>query len=154
MPPPIAQALLEPPDEHPHFHALRSAILVCLVEHNELPVSGSSGVEERAVVWTNEQVLQHGVVGQQDVRWRLPHLVAKNEFVWHAIIRVRRGIAPRIVGILWSLSNVLPERWLEPGCRIAQFLTDHAEPLALIVRQRIHGVEDHCTHPWLLQLPV
>ena len=63
LPSPVAQALLEPPDQHPRFHASRATILMRLVEDDELPVHTSSGVKKWAVVGTDKQVLQHRVVG-------------------------------------------------------------------------------------------
>ena len=149
----VTQALLQAPDQHSHFHALGAAILVRLVEDDELPMLASSVVEQGTVVRADQQVLQHRVVGQQDVRWRLPHLVAKDEFAWQAALRSSGGVSPLIPGAFRRLAYVLPECRLEIGPRVPQVSTDCSEPLALVVRQSVHGVQDHRPCARLIELP-
>ena len=50
------------------------------------------------------------------------------------------------------MADVLPEGRFELGSRLPQVPADRAEALTLIVRQRIHGVENHRPHPGLLEL--
>ncbi|MCS1410574.1 MAG: hypothetical protein M2R45_03769 [Verrucomicrobia subdivision 3 bacterium] len=112
----------------------------------------SSAVEQRAVVRANEQVLQHGVVRQQDVGRRLSHLITKYKLSRQPALGARRSVTPSVPGILRCLSDVLPERRFESRLRLAQFPADRTQPLTLIVRQRIHGVEDQGPHSWFFQL--
>ena len=50
----LAQPLLEAPDQHAHFHALRAPVLMRLVEHDELPVPAPVRVEQRTVIRADE----------------------------------------------------------------------------------------------------
>src|SRR5438876_3602113 len=68
--------LLEASKKHPHFDALRAAILVCLVNDQKRPPLGVSIVEQRAVVWAQKEILQHGIVREQNVRRFSPHFRA------------------------------------------------------------------------------
>ncbi|MCY4187336.1 MAG: hypothetical protein OXD30_02520 [Bryobacterales bacterium] len=55
----VAQALLETPNEHTHFHALSTPVLVSLIKYDELPASTAAAVEQRAIVRADQQVFQH-----------------------------------------------------------------------------------------------
>src|SRR5699024_3070862 len=59
--------------QHCQFGGLGPVVDVCLVHGDELPVPGVFAFEQVQILRAQQQVLQHRVVGQQQVRWVLPH---------------------------------------------------------------------------------
>ena len=104
LPPAITQPLLEAPDQHAHFHAPGAPVLMRFVQHDELPVLPPASIEQRTVVGTNQQILQHGVVGKQNVGRGIPHLLPKDELTRESSFRPPAALRRRS----FSSSGVWP----------------------------------------------
>ena len=113
-----------------------------LVDHDVGPVGGVLAVEERAIRGTQEQVLEHGVVGEQDVRGRALHLLAGDELVGQRFLAVVELLVflDRSLGGLFRLAGVAAE------CDVRDILEHLAQTLDLVVGERVHGVKQKCTH--------
>ncbi len=122
------------------------------VEHDELPALASAIVKQWAVVGADEQVLQHRVVGEQDVGRSVAHFVAEYHFTREAFLGPPIGVAPPVPAVLGCLADVLTECRTETRPRLTQAPTDVAQPVSLVVGERVHRVEDHGPDPWLAQL--
>ena len=83
--------------------------------------------------------------------WVGSHLVAEDQFARLTLLLSGRSIAPLVLAIFWRLSNVLPEGWLECRLRVLEFLTYSPKPLALVVGERVHRIQNHRPHSWFLQ---
>src|SRR5262249_52878803 len=77
----MLHAAQEPPHEECHLAPLSAGVGVRLVDDDEIPRTQ----EERAVIDPEEQVLQHCVVCNQDVRRLLPEDLAGDHFVWRSL---------------------------------------------------------------------
>ncbi len=76
--------VFQPAEEHRDLYPLGAAVNVGLVQDEEAPVPAGLPVKEDAVLRPEEEVFQHGVVGQQDVGRPGLHLTAAEEFVGDA----------------------------------------------------------------------
>ena len=100
-----------------------------------MPAIGT--LEQVDVGGAQQQVFEHGVVGQQQVRRRGPHLGAAKQLVGQpGLTRIEhcellRSLARRLGGV----TNVAAEGEVGGMCQ------QLAEPLDLVVGERIHGVQ-------------
>ena len=141
LPPAVAQPFLEAPDQHAHLHAFGPPILVGLVEHDELPALPPVAVKQCAIVGTDEQILEHGVVGQQDVGaacYASPCGKSARRAGVPPRARQHYAICPSCLLGVWPIycpnvgSNPDPA-----SCRSSQIFP---KALALIVCKRVHRV--------------
>lgn len=111
-----------------------------LVQDNEPP---ALPLEQIEVGRPEQQVLQHGVIGQQQVRRPVPHLLPAEQLVRQSNLpRVERFECRLAVpGAVRGLAGVPAEGDVR---NLGQQLT---EPLELVVGERVHWIEQQRPHP-------
>src|ERR1019366_9997720 len=120
----IPSPLPKAANQHGHVSALAATVRVQLVEHEELKVGGRP-VGKMALCWPYHHVLQHDVVGQQDVR---------------------QVIQDALTGFVFFLARV----FLEPQRTAGSYGGVSFEGLELAVDEGVHRVDDD--GPYLLAL--
>ncbi len=139
QPAPLAlqHPVLQSPKQVGHLGSLSTVVDVGLVQHEELPAPGVRTVEERSVVGTEEEVLQHGVVGEQQMRRPFLHDLPRDQ-----LVRVQGGARVSLLKIaLGPQLRLLGLTGVAAECDLGQRSEQASEALHLIVGQRIHRVE-------------
>ncbi len=145
--------LLQAADEAGHVRAAPAGVGMHLVQDQEAQHPGVLRGEEGAVLEAGEQQLQLRVVGHQDVRGRLPDLLARQQL---AVIRFRPARRPLHVllrsGVLARGEGVGRvagvERDLQP-----RTVKPLREVLVLAVGEGVHRVDDDRLDPRHALLP-
>ena len=116
----------------------RAGVDMGLVDGNVPPVSAEGPSEQRRVLGTQQEVLEHRVVGEQDVRRVLADLLARDDLVGELVLAgvllfpLRKRLRLSLLGV----AGVAAEG--DVGA-----LQQHAEPLELVICQGVHRIEDH-----------
>src|SRR5690606_18349557 len=143
----LDHSILEATEKHCHFDPRSAIVGVRLIEHDEAPVAGCVAVEEDGVRRAQQEVLEHRVIGKQDVGWPLLHLLAAQKLV-------RQGLDP------WELLAETVQRRLTRLLRLADVATEGdvwrggqqvTQPLDLVIGQSVHRVEEKCADAGLAQ---
>ena len=136
-------AFAEPAQQHADLLGLRPVVDVRLVEHDEPPVAAVLSLEQFHVGRAEQQVLEHRVVGEQQVRRVVAHLLTAEQLVrqpWLA--RVQRLVERRALGgALRGVTGVAAESDLR---RVGQ---QPAQPAELVVGQRVHRIQQQRPNP-------
>ncbi len=115
-----------------------------LVQHDEAPVPAVRPLEQVHVRGAQQQVLQHRVVGQQQVRRAVAHLGSGEQLVREPGLARVQGLEQggALGGPLRCLPGVPAERDL--GCA-----REHLpQPAHLVVGQGVHRVQQQRPDPW------
>ena len=133
--------VLETAQQHADFLGFRPVVDVGLVEDHEPPVAAVRALEQVHVCRAKQQVLQHRVVGEQQVRRGLAHLGAGQQLVREpGLARVERVEERRAFGgPLRRLAGVPAERDVR---RVRQHLPQAAH---LVVGEGVHRVQQEGT---------
>ena len=114
-----------------------------LIEHDEPPVPAVLALEQIDIRRAQQQVLQHRVVGEQQVRRAVPHLLPAEQLAGQPglpgveLLEQRRTLARPFRGI----SRIVPER------DVRESLENLAQPAHLVVGERVHRVQQQRAHP-------
>src|SRR5690606_37656236 len=130
-------AIAQPSQQHADLDARRAVVDVGFVGDKEAPVVAGGAVEQLGVLWPQQQVFQHGVVGQQDVGRSGAHGGAGDKFVGRRVVEL---FAPaessqRLIRGFLRLAGVaaIGDGRVTPQQR--------AQAQQLVVSQRVHRVE-------------
>gem|GEM_PF-5139442 len=135
---PVAQAA----QQHRQFGGLGPVVDVRLVQGDEPPVPGVLALEQVEVGGAQQQVLQHRVVGEQQVRRPAPHLLAADELVGQRValaVQAVVGVEGLPVAVL-GLAGVAAEGDVRAAGE--QF----PQPFELVVGERVHRVQQQRAH--------
>ena len=135
---PVAQAA----QQHRQLGGLGPVVDVRLVQGDEAPVPGVLALEQVEVGGAQQQVLQHRVVGEQQVRRLAPHLLAADELVGQRVALAVQAVV-RVAGLPVAVLGVAGVA-AEGDVRAAgeQF----PQPFELVVGERVHRVQQQRAH--------
>jgi len=126
------QSRFDTPDQAGKVSSLRTIKGVDLIDHHVAESVGTVLAPQALVVLTNEQIVQHLVVGHEDVRRRLPHLVLAGD---------DPGLG-HLLGLFTLTTDVEADPNLAFACRIPMDLLSKAP--CLIASEGVHRIEDDC----------
>ena len=139
--------VLQPAQQHGDLDARRAVVDVGLVQHDEAPEPPRLAVEELTILGPEQQVLQHGVVGDEDVGRRLTHPLAADQLIGQeglvGELLTDEGFSAGL--LLFGLARVAAK---SNGGVMGQV---PAEALQLVVGQGVHGIEEQRPHARLSQ---
>ncbi len=134
----------QPPEQHGHVGALGPVVGVELVQDDVLERVGAQPPQLLVVV-AQQELIEHLVVGEQDVRWRLAKDGSRGDQAVRSHLRALRDL----------LAGVEPggnaSQRVRPVCGVGD---EPGQAQRLIVRQRVHRIEDQRLHPGLRKLGV
>ncbi len=134
--------VVQPAQQHAELLGLGAVVHMGLVQDQEPPVPAVDPLEQVHVRRAEQQILQHGVVGEQQVRRAGAHLLPAEQLVRQALPAgvelVEQGSA--LARPLGGIAGVAAER---DGGYGGQQLP---QPLQLVVGQGVHRVEQQRPH--------
>ena len=128
----------EPSDKVRDLGTKRAGIDMGLVDCDMAPVGTENASEQRGIIGTQEQVLEHRVVGQEDVGRVFANCLTRDDLV--AELFLARVLALPLYDCLFRrgfrVSGVATEGDVRTSKKLPQ-------SLELVICQGIHGIENH-----------